>query len=259
MWIRLRQIAVVTSDLLKTALDVQTVLGVEACHTDPGVGIFGLKNTLWPIGNQFLECVTPVTEDTAGGRYINRRGGDTGYMVINQVDDVASRLIHVNELGVRVANHMQYDKGGFEGLQLHPADTGGSFFEMDQMKVEDNETSDDPWWPAGSHWSDFSRTERVRGISAAELQAPDPDRLATRWAQIAQLDVIQDENGIPNIEFDNASIRFVEATDGRGEGLGGIDISCVDRDAVLDGARQRNCGVNDELVLLGGLRVYLRD
>ena len=110
-----------------------------------------------------------------------------------------------------------------------------------------------------SHWSDFSRTERVRGISAAELQTPDPDRLATRWAQIAQLDVIQDENGIPKIEFDNASIRFVEATDGRGEGLGGIDISCVDRDAVLDGARQRNCGVNDELVLLGGLRVYLRD
>ena len=70
---------------------------------------------------------------------------------------------------------------------------------------------------------------------------------------------LQDENGIPKIEFDNASIRFVEATDGRGEGLGGIDISCVDRDAVLDGARQRNCGVNDELVLLGGLRVYLRD
>ena len=54
MWIRLRQIAVVTSDLLKTALDVQTVLGVEACHIDPGVGAFGLKNTLWPIGSQFL-------------------------------------------------------------------------------------------------------------------------------------------------------------------------------------------------------------
>ncbi len=259
MWIRLRQIAVVTSDLLKTALDVQTVLGVEACHTDPGVGIFGLKNTLWPIGNQFLECVTPVTENTAGGRYIDRRGGDTGYMVINQVDDVASRLAHVNELGVRVANHMEYDKGGFEGLQLHPADTGGSFFEMDQMKVEGSEMPDSPWWPAGSHWSDFSRTERVKGISAAELQAADPDRLAARWAQIAQLDVIPAENGTPEIHFVNASIRFVEATVGRGDGLGGIDVICVDRDAVLAGAQQRNCDVNDDLVLLGGLRVYLRD
>ena len=259
MWIRLRQIAVVTSDLLKTALDIQTALGVEACHTDPGVGVFGLKNTLWPIGNQFLECVTPITADTAGGRYIERRGGDTGYMVINQVDDVASRLAHVNDLGVRVANHMDYDKGGFEGLQLHPADTGGSFFEMDQMKVDGSDAPDGPWWPAGSQWSDFSRTERVQGISAAELQAVDPDRLAARWAQIAQLELAEDNDGNPEIKFDNASIRFVEATDGRGDGLGGIDVVCVDREAVLAGAEQRNCGVSDAQVSLGGLRVYLRD
>ena len=258
MWIRLRQIAVVTSDLLETALDIQTVLGVEACHTDPGVSVFGLKNTLWPIGNQFLECVTPTTANTAGGRYIERRGGDTGYMVINQVDDVASRIAHVEDLGVRIANHMNYDKGGFEGIQLHPADTGGSFFEMDQMKVDGAEDIDGPWWPAGSSWQDFSRTERVRSICAAELQAADPERLSSRWAQIAQLELQSDSAGNPTIEFDNASIRFVEAKDGRGDGLGGIDVDCVDRDAVLAGAKQRGCGVNDEQVLLGGLRVYLR-
>ncbi|MBM35701.1 MAG: hypothetical protein CL460_00845 [Acidimicrobiaceae bacterium] len=259
MWIRLRQIAVVTSDLLQTSLDVQTVLGVEACHIDPGVGVFGLKNTLWPIGNQFLECVTPITADTAGGRYIERRGGDTGYMVINQVDDVSSRIDHVQELGVRIANHMEYDKAGFEGIQLHPADTGGSFFEMDQMKVAGSEETGGPWWPAGSQWSDFSRTERVSGISAAELQAEEPERLATRWAQIAQLDLYSDAAGNPTIDFDNASIRFVEASDGRGDGLGGIDVVCVDRDAVLAGADQRGCVVNEEQVVLGGLRVYLRD
>jgi hypothetical protein len=71
--------------------------------------------------------------------------------------------------------------------------------------------------------------------------------------------VTEDENGTPAIQFENASIRFVEAADGRGDGLGGIDVVCVDREAVLAGAQQRNCGVSDELVLLGGLRVYLRD
>tara|TARA_B100000470_G_scaffold197608_1_gene167718 strand:- start:160 stop:375 length:216 start_codon:yes stop_codon:yes gene_type:complete len=71
--------------------------------------------------------------------------------------------------------------------------------------------------------------------------------------------VVEDGNGTPAIQFENASIRFVEAVDGRGDGLGGIDVVCVDRDAVLAGAQQRNCGVNDDLVLLGGLRVYLRD
>ena len=55
MWIRLRQIAVVATDLRKAALDIGAVLGAEACFTDPGVKQFGLKNSLWPIGTQMLE------------------------------------------------------------------------------------------------------------------------------------------------------------------------------------------------------------
>ena len=89
MWMRLRQIAVVASDLQKVGAEITGVLGAEACFTDPGVKQFGLKNTLWPIGTQMLEVVTPITDGTAGGRYIERRGGDGGYMVITQVDDVA--------------------------------------------------------------------------------------------------------------------------------------------------------------------------
>ena len=49
------------------------------------------------------------------------------------------------------------------------------------------------------------RTERVRSICAAELQA-DPERLSSRWAQIAQLELQSDSAGNPTIEFDNAPI-----------------------------------------------------
>ena len=108
MWIRLRQIAVVTEDLRKSALDIGTVLGVEACFTDAGVKQFGLKNTLWPVGTQFLEVVTPITDGTAGGRYIERRGGDGGYMVITQVDDVARRRERAAELEIRIAHDLSY-------------------------------------------------------------------------------------------------------------------------------------------------------
>ncbi|MCP4222782.1 MAG: hypothetical protein GY773_05515, partial [Actinomycetia bacterium] len=75
MWIRLRQIAVVTEDLRKSALDIGTVLGAEACFTDPGVKTFGLKNTLWPIGTQFLEVVTPIEAvyDEPGGHVWRER------------------------------------------------------------------------------------------------------------------------------------------------------------------------------------------
>ena len=97
----------------------------------------------------------------------------------------------------------------------------------------------------------------VSGIATAELQSPDPDRLAARWAQIAELELGADANGNPSMQLDNATIRFVEATDGRGEGLGGIDVTCVDREAVLAGARMRDCYVNDDLVMVGGLRIGL--
>ena len=111
MWMRLRQIAVVTEDLRRSALDIGTVLGVEACHVDPGVGRFGLKNTLWPIGTQFIEVVTPFQEGTAGGRYMDRRGGDSGYMFICQVDDVDHRRQRAEELGIRTAFEQQAPAG----------------------------------------------------------------------------------------------------------------------------------------------------
>jgi hypothetical protein len=67
------------------------VLGVKVCYRDPGVGKYGLENALFPIGNQLLEVVAPVEENTAGGRYLDRRGGDGGYMAITQCDDHAPR------------------------------------------------------------------------------------------------------------------------------------------------------------------------
>lgn len=258
MWIRLRQIAVVTEDLRRSALDIGTVLGVEACFTDPGVKTFGLKNTLWPIGTQFLEVVTPIAEDTAGGRYIKRRSGDTGYMVITQVDDVARRRERAAELGIRIAWDLNHPDQGHDGIQLHPADTGGAFFEMDQMTMEGGDAVGGPWYPAGKNWEPYVRTDRVGGISAAEIQSPDPEPLANRWADMAEIDLGADADGHPIIELDNAVIRFVEDRDGRGEGLGGIDVIANDREAIIEGARARDCYVNDDEVQVAGLRVNLR-
>jgi hypothetical protein len=258
MWIRLRQIAVVAQDLHRTAVDIGTVLGVEACFTDPGVKPFGLKNTLWPIGTQFLEVVTPVQDGTAGGRYLQRRGGDSGYMVITQVDDVSRRRARAAELGIRIAFEMNHPERGHDGIQLHPADTGGTFFEMDQMTMDGGDAVGGPWWPAGRSWEPYVRTELVGGISAAEIQSPDPEPLARRWADMAEIDLTRDEAGNPTIELDNATVRFVPDTDGRGEGLGGIDVIANDRDAILAGAQVRGCQVSDDEVAVAGLRVKLR-
>ena len=258
MWIRLRQIAVVTEDLRKTALDIGTVLGVEACFTDPGVKRFGLKNTLWPVGTQFLEVVTPFEADTAGGRYMQRRGGDSGYMFITQVDDVARRRQRADELDIRIAWGLDYPDDGHVGIQLHPGDTGGTFFEMDQMTMEGGDDVGGPWWPAGRNWQPYVRTDMVSGISGAEIQSPEPEPLAQRWAAMAEIDLEADAEGRPQMQLDNCTLRFVEDTDGRGEGLGGIDVIATDRDAIIAGAKSRDCYVSDDEVAVAGLRVYLR-
>jgi len=258
MWIRLRQIALVAEDLNAVSTEIGGVLGVEACYTDPGVKIFGLKNMLWPIGTQMLEVVTPIQDNTAAGRYLERRSGDGGYMVINQVDDVAHRRARAADLGVRVAYDLHYPDEGHDGIQLHPGDTGGSFFEMDQMLMEGGDEPGGPWYPAGTNWEPYVRTDRVSGISAAELQSPEPARLAKRWADIAEVDLADDADGHPTIAFDNATVRFVPDSDGRGEGLGGIDLITEDRDAVLEAAERLDCVGDDDHVMVAGMRMYLR-
>ena len=77
MWLRLRQIALVAERLAPVEAELIDVLGIEVCFRDPGVGHFGLENALFPIGNQLLEGVAPTQEQTAGGRYLERRGGDS--------------------------------------------------------------------------------------------------------------------------------------------------------------------------------------
>lgn len=258
MWIRLRQIAVACGDLNRVAVELGSIFGLEACHTDPGVGVFGLKNTLWPVGTQFIECVTPIGDNpgaTPAGRYMERRGGDTGYMVICEVDDVSARRAIVDELGVRVAYDLDFPDEGHVGIQLHPADTGGSFLEMDQMVMEGGGEPGGPWWPAGPSWKPFVRTERVAAITAATIASPDPMTLAMRWAEITQVPYDLDDHNRPMLAFENAVLRFVPETDGRGERLIGIDVRCTDRQAVLSLAERLNCVTETGTIIAAGLEI----
>lgn len=262
MWIRLRQIAVTCADLNQVAVELGTIFGVEACHTDPGVGVFGLKNTLWPIGSQFIECVTPISDvpsATAAGRYMERHGGDTGYMVICEVDDVAARRATADELGIRVAYDLTFPDEGHVGIQLHPADTGGSFLEMDQMTMEGGGAPDGPWWPAGKNWRPFVRTERVTAITAAVISSVDPFTLGMRWAEITQVPYDLDASGFPVLALENASLRFVHETDGRGERLSGIDVHCSDRDATLADADRLGIRSGEHTVSAAGLDITCVD
>lgn len=252
MELRLRQICLIARELDPAIEQLKGIFSLEVCFIDPAVGVFGLENSLLTIGNQFLEVVAPVEDGTAGGRYLDRRGGDGGYMVITQCADRAERDGRIAALNVPVANVIDYPD--FHGYQLHPKYTGGAFFEIDWN--EGGEDPDGPWHPAGPDWQAARRTEVVNAITAAELQSPDPDALAQRWSEIAGLDLVAGDLG-PEIHMTNAAVRFVEARDGRGEGLGGIDLAAADPDRAKAQAVAIGCPIDRDTITACGTRFRL--
>ncbi len=223
MSLRMRQICLVARQLAPVVDELQSVLGLPVCHRDPGVGKYGLENALFPVGDKFLEVVAPVREGTTAGRYLDRRGGDGGYMVITQCDDLAARRRRCEAVGVRVANEIGYPE--YRELQLHPRDVGAAMLSFSWQ--EGAREPGGPWHPAAYSGDLAPKPGLIRAMSAAELQSEDPDRLARRWSDVIERPVrLQDGQRV--IELDDAVLRFTEATDGRGEGLAGLDLACAD-------------------------------
>ena len=130
MSIRLRQICLVAEKLAPVIEDFKAILGIDVCFIDPAVAAFGLENSLMPLGSNFLEVVAPVKENTAAVRYLKRRNGDGGYMVICQCDSHETQRAR-KARGRAEWIAWEHEGKSFHGLQLHPADTGGAFFEID--------------------------------------------------------------------------------------------------------------------------------
>ncbi|NKB98697.1 MAG: hypothetical protein GKR90_09435 [Pseudomonadales bacterium] len=257
MTIQLRQTCLVAKELEPVLEDLTDILGINRCYVDPGVGVFGLENTLMPIGLNFLEVVAPVEENTAVGRYLDRRQGDGGYMVITQADSAESQQqIRQNALdnGVRVAHEAQ--RGDWNLCQLHPGDLKAAFFEIESDQYNDFEGY---WHPVGGlGWEEKVKQDVTVDYTGVELQSPDPVGLAELWGTVAGLPVSRDGSELA-MELNNVMIRFVMEEDGRGPGLGGLDIKVADRDYVLEHAKKRNCYVNEDRVDICGVRWNLTD
>jgi hypothetical protein len=229
----MRQICLVARHLAPVVEELQSVLGLEVCHRDPGVGKYGLENALFPVGDKFLEVVAPVRDGTTAGRYLDRRGGDGGYMVITQCDDLAPRRKRCEALGVRIANEIGYPE--YRELQLHPRDVGAAMLSFGWQ--EGARTPGGPWHPAGLKASVTPRSNALGSpsaaprpalaMTAAELQSEDPERLARRWSEVIERPVRM-QDGQRVIALDDATLRFTEAADGRGGGLAGLDLTCAD-------------------------------
>lgn len=242
-YLRLRQICLVAWRLQPVVDGLCHVFGLQVCYRDPGVAKYGLENALMRVGNQFVEVVAPLPgsmEGTAATRHLQRRGGDCGYMVILDCDDITPWRTHLQTVGVREASY--HEAPGYQGLQLHPADTGGALLEINHSPA--GEDPQGAYWPAGPHWQQAPDSLGACGISGVTLYAAEPGQLAARWAQILNLPLAGD-GGIRLSPA--AALRTGKPKPNRPLGLSQIEIQVRNVKAVLASAVLRNCPVEPDV------------
>jgi hypothetical protein len=244
----IRQIALVARDLEPVVADLCAVLGIAVGFRDPGVAEFGLRNAVMPVGTTFLEVVSPVREDTTAGRFLARRGGDGGYMVILQTPDLAADRARLARLGVRIVWEATLDD--IATVHIHPRDIGGAIVSVDQPRPPES------WRWAGPGWERSARTDVVRRIVGAEIEAPDPAGMAARWSEVLGLPAPAARGRAATIGLDGGVLRFVPARE-RGEGLVALDVAAVTPDAALAAARERGLPVSGRSVAVCGVRIDL--
>jgi hypothetical protein len=172
---RLRQAVVVARDLDAAGASLEHALGVRAPYRDPGIAHFGLANVVYPLGDTFVEVISPVRPDTAAGRQLDRLGGDGGYMCMFELADVSVVRRRVADLGVRIVHDTVHDD--IVDLHLHPKDVPGAIVALDVTNPVGS------WRWAGPDWapSDADRAVGLRGLTVA---VRDPDATARMWAAL---------------------------------------------------------------------------
>lgn len=253
---RLRQVCLVAEKLEPAVADLTAVLGLEVAYRDPLVIYFGLENAVMPVNGDFLEVVAPVKPDTAAGRYLARRGGNGGYMILLQCEDAQAERERITALGIRSV--FTLDNPEYRCTHFHPRDTGGVLLSVDS--VAPGADLADPmcmWEPGGPDWKRAVRTDVVRGLAGVEIQSEDPRGLAELWSRILGIPVEENRRGEPEIPLQNGVLRFVPDLDGRGPGVGGFYVRTTDRERLLAAARARGCAHSDQHVVVCGTRIHL--
>jgi hypothetical protein len=246
---KLKQVALVAGELAPVREQIFDILGLIADYDDPGVGAFGLCNSVMAIGESFLEVVCPKEEGTAASRLLGRRGGDGGYMVMALVDSINGVSRRIESLQMRKV--WEVDREEVSAFHVHPKDIGAAIVSFDEMRPSNE------WVWAGSGWRD-RKSSNVGGITAVDVQADDPEAIATKWAAAfgANFDLKDDVLLMP---LDEGHIRFVEASDGRGDGVAAVEFSVTDRLAIITAAEKHKLSWSGNEIMVCGTRFRFRD
>jgi hypothetical protein len=224
---RLRQVALVARDCDQVAAELRRSFGWAPPFSDPGVAKFGLSNAVFAAGDTFVEVVAPAEPGTTAGRYLERRGGDGGYMAIFQVSDMAAARSRVAGLGVRVV--WTADLPDIAGTHLHPRDVPGAIVSLDWADPPES------WRWAGPSWTGRAPEHAPGGVTGLTIEVSDPVGAAQRWAAVLGIPASRDR-GTAVVELADAGqlVRFRPARPGRGEGITAVTIAGLPCDGPIE-------------------------
>jgi catechol 2,3-dioxygenase-like lactoylglutathione lyase family enzyme len=207
-------------DLAAVTAQLRDVFAAPEPYRDAGVEVFGLANAVLEVGDTFLEVVSPVREGTAAGRYLDRQGGDCGYMAMVQVPDADAARARLAELGVRVVwDHAEPDPSvgppDVIDLHLHPRDLPGTLLALDETRPTGS------WRWGGPAWAGAVPPHRAGGIRGLTVAVSDPAAAAERWAAVLGV-----EPHGTRLVLGGSEVRFVEPD--RREGIVGLTVARPD-------------------------------
>jgi hypothetical protein len=236
--VRLRQAVLAAAELEPVEEQLRSALGLLEPFHDPGVGMFGLENAVFALGDCFLEIVSPAQADTAAGRYMERHGGDCGYMIMFDLEDLDAARERAQRAGVRTV--WQIDLPDISGTHLHPADMRGAIVSIDSSRPYGS------WRWGGPQWTERTARGAPGRLVAASIAVADPGAVAARWADVLGVDL--EPGAEPVIRLEDAAVSFTSASHQRSEGLSELTLELPAQ------VRQGR-----ELEQVGGVALHLRD
>lgn len=211
--VRLRQVALVATELEPAADALRKALSLDEPFRDPGVGEFGLQNVVFSAGDTFIEIVSPVRDNTTAGRYLDRRGGDSGYMALFQVPDTPAARARAAEQGVRVV--WQADLADISGTHMHPKDVPGAIVSVDTPSPPET------WRWGGPSWTGQVPAHHDGGIVGLTVECDDPEGAAVVWG--ALLDVAPSGTQL-TLDDGRQTVTF-RPSGARGEGIAELAVA----------------------------------
>jgi hypothetical protein len=231
---RLRQVALIAREIAPIAEQLEAVFGLKVGFRDPGVEYFGLRNVVMPVGGEFLEIVSPFRDDASGARYLARRGGDAGYMVILQDADALAHRERLEKQGVRLIAKSREPR--YQYTHFHPADCAGVLMSIDSVVGDAAwREAKSEWPPAGPEWRRHQSQDSL-GIASVTIQSRDPLSACERWCELLDASA-RTAGDTLQIKLDRGEIRFVGPLDDDGSGVVGLDIEVKDGHETLERAR----------------------